>query len=197
MAREMWTMRSTDELKDEHRTIEQVLAFYRAVARVAEDGGVLPVDSLRDALEFTRSFVDRFHQAKEEGVLFERLERTGMPRQAGPLAVMLTDHEEGRCHVAALAEGVERYAAGDTSAGAEVGDAARGYADLFAQHIYQEDHILYVMAEQLCTGDDEEILEEYRTADRAGMTQERRQRYLGVAARLGEEAEALEAALGA
>lgn len=184
-------MRATDELKDEHRVIERVLSFYQAVAKAAHDGRKLPVESLREAIEFTRSFADRYHHGKEEGVLFERLAKAGMPREGGPVGVMLVEHEQGRSHVAALAEAVERYAGGDESAAADIAQAAQDYADLLAQHIYKEDNILYVMADQLLSEDDEEIVEAYRRAKDANLTDEERQRLLEVAQRLANEAKTL------
>jgi hemerythrin-like domain-containing protein len=184
-------MRSTDQLKDEHRVIEQVLAFYQAVAKAAAQGRDLPVEALREAVEFTRSFADQFHHAKEEGVLFQRLEQAGMPREVGPVGVMLMEHDEGRGYVASLAEGVERYASGDHSAAVQVGEAAGQYADLLAQHIHKEDNILYMMADQLLAGQDDQILEAYGDADRASMNEERRQRFLDIAERLGKQAESL------
>jgi len=184
-------MRATDELKDEHRVIEQVLQFYQGIAKAAEADRDLPVGSLRDAIQFTRLYADQYHHGKEEGVLFERLEQAGMPRERGPMGVMLTEHDEGRRCVASLAEAVERYAGGDRSAATQIAEAAQGYADLLAQHIYKEDNILYVMADQLLSDDDEQILAAYRGAARSDLGEEERRRLVEVAKRLADEAKRL------
>lgn len=187
----MWMMRATDELKDEHRVIEQVLEFYQRVAKAAEAGRDLPVDSLRDAIHFTRLFADQYHHAKEEGVLFERLEQAGMSREGGPMGVMLKEHDQGRGYVTSLAEAVERYAGGDKSVATRIAEAAQRYADLLAQHIYKEDNILYVMADQLLADDDEQILAAYRSAATSNIGDDERRRLVEIAKRLGDEAKRL------
>jgi len=187
----MWTTRTTDELKDEHRVIEQVLEFYQGVAKAAEADRDLPVDSLRDAIQFTRLFADQYHHGKEERILFERLEQAGMPREGGPMGVMLKEHAQGRGYVASLTEAVERYARSDRSAATDISRAAQSYADLVAQHIYKEENILYVMADQLLSNEDEQVVASYRGAEGSNIGDEQKQRLVEMASRLREEAKRL------
>ena len=96
-------MKATEILKSEHRMIEQVLNCLEKMAETACVSRVFDRDSAREALEFFRHFADRCHHGKEEDILFQRMIERGFPRQAGPLAVMLHEHELGRSHVRALA----------------------------------------------------------------------------------------------
>ncbi len=139
-------MQATDILSAEHRVIAQVVAALDAAADRFDAGLPVRAGFVQDAARFLRDYADGYHHGKEEGVLFVALVEAGMPAQAGPVAVMLAEHDRARALTAALAEGAERLAAGDTTQWAVVAGAARDYAALLAQHIRKEDGILFPMA---------------------------------------------------
>ena len=66
-----------------------------------------------------------------------------MPVQAGPIGVMLQEHEQGRGYTRAMAEAGARLKEGDREAGRAVVENALGYATLLRQHILKEDQILF------------------------------------------------------
>lgn len=76
------------------------------------------------------------------------MEEAGIPRQGGPIGVMLYEHTQGRDYVRGLADAVAAYRAGDTGAVPRIVENARGYLQLLSQHIYKEDSILYPMADR-------------------------------------------------
>src|SRR5262245_58779307 len=103
-------MKPTEILSAEHRVIEQVLDCLERMAQGVESGHLKLVDA-RSALDFLRTFCDRCHHGKEERQLFPKLMERGFPRRAGPLAVMLAEHDLGREGVRAMAtalDGCER-----------------------------------------------------------------------------------------
>jgi hemerythrin-like domain-containing protein len=135
-------------LMNEHRLIESVLDSLEAyVDRLAPNSSLETAD-LGRFTQFIRAFADTCHHGKEEDILFETMVQHGMPRESGPIAVMLHEHEQGRQLVRTLAE----FAARPTEAGWNDADrhrirqAARSYAELLRQHIQKEDGILYPMA---------------------------------------------------
>ena len=82
-------MEATKILIDEHRVIERVLAVLeKAADRLEVDQGV-QADYFLNAAEFIKGFADGCHHRKEEGVLFPAMEAAGIPRQGGPIGVML------------------------------------------------------------------------------------------------------------
>jgi hemerythrin-like domain-containing protein len=127
-----------DELMDEHRTIEQVLAALEAAAERE-----LPVAFYERAVDFIVHFADGCHHDKEEALLFPAMEAHGVPTGGGPLGVMLHEHEVGRACVARMRQAI---AAGDAAAAR---DAARDYTDLLRAHIAKEDGVLYRIARQV------------------------------------------------
>jgi hemerythrin-like domain-containing protein len=68
-------------------------------------------DLFRQGVDFVRNFADRCHHAKEEENLFPRMEARGVPRDGGPIGVMLFEHEEGRAYVRAIAGAIDDYEA--------------------------------------------------------------------------------------
>jgi hemerythrin-like domain-containing protein len=94
-------------------------------------------------------FADRCHHGKEEDLLFPMLEKKGLPRQGGPIAVMLMEHDQGRALIRKMAEAAEAFAAGDAIAAKRWAAPAQGYTQLLRSHIDKENNILFVMAEQL------------------------------------------------
>jgi hemerythrin-like domain-containing protein len=142
-------MQATDILMEEHEVILRVIGTLETEAgRLAAGEAVRPGFFL-DAADFTKGFADGCHHKKEEGVLFEAMIGAGLPRQAGPIPVMLSEHEQGRAFTRGMRDAANRFAAGDETARAEVVNNARGYAALLRQHIQKENGILFPLADQV------------------------------------------------
>lgn len=152
------SMLPTAELKQEHRTIERMLAVLSTAAARAEAGQELPRDFFPRAVDFIRNFADRCHHGKEEEKLYPAMERRGIPREGGPIGVMLLEHDQGRAFVRGMDEAAKRLAAGDKGAAKEAARNARGYAELLSQHILKEDNILYMMADRVLSPADQKEL---------------------------------------
>jgi hemerythrin-like domain-containing protein len=153
-------MTATEELMTEHRAIERMLAVLDAAAGRLEAGERVRPDVFRDAVDFVRNFADRCHHGKEEDNLFPRLEELGVPREGGPLGVMLFEHDEGRAYIGAIADAVDAYEGGDEGAARTIASNARGYVDLLRGHIQKEERVLFPMADQVLSEDDQRSLEE-------------------------------------
>jgi len=140
-------VKPTDILKNEHKGILFMLEVVESVSRKLEAGENVPAEHLTKIVDFIRGFADKCHHAKEEDLLFPAMEKTGIPRQGGPIGVMLIEHTEGRELVRKMNEAAEKYAACDRKAGVRFAENARRYAALLSQHIHKEDNILYPIAD--------------------------------------------------
>src|SRR4030065_1223207 len=120
-------MRGTEEVMTEHRAIERVVGVVEAAAGRRDEGEAGRPGLFRDVVDFVRNFADRCHHGKEEEHLFPRMEAAGVPRAGGPLAVMLFEHDEGRDYVAAIADAIDAYESGDSSAASQIAGNHRGY----------------------------------------------------------------------
>jgi hemerythrin-like domain-containing protein len=155
-------MKATEELKKEHRGIEVMLKVAEAVSDRLESGHAVPPQHLRQMVEFFQVFADKCHHGKEEDQLFRVLEGTGFAPFAGPIRVMLEEHQQGRAYVRTMAEAARSYKTEPKAAAAVFAEAARGYISLLRQHIQKEDNVLYPMAdERLSPEDQDKLLESF------------------------------------
>jgi hemerythrin-like domain-containing protein len=152
-------MKPTDELKNEHEAIKLMLRILEAVSKKLESGGKVDAKHLESMVEFIQVFADKCHHAKEEGLLFPAMERAGIPRERGPIGVMLLEHTEGRDFVKGMKEAAAEYRKGDPQAGVEFAEQAMNYANLLSNHIGKEDNILYPMADARLTAAAQQDLE--------------------------------------
>lgn len=153
-------MKATSELKEEHQAIKRMLKVVKAVGQKLAADEAVPPEHLEEVVAFLRGYADRFHHAKEENLLFSAMGAAGIPRDGGPIAVMLDEHGEGRGYVSDMAEAAAKYKKGDRGAGRGFFAAACAYVDLLAQHIDKEDNVLYVMADRVLSAAAQKELEE-------------------------------------
>jgi hemerythrin-like domain-containing protein len=147
--------KATDVLKHEHQIILMVLDAARQEVQHLKQRGLVDEKTIQEYLDFFRNFADRCHHSKEEDLLFVKMEQSGVPKQGGPVAVMLAEHDQGRKHLKAIAEALPEAAAGNAQAVDSISNNLLGYVDLLKSHIYKEDHILYPMADRLFTAQDQ------------------------------------------
>ena len=172
----------TDILSDEHRVIERVLG---AVEKLTHLPVANALDRWKEALIFFRQFADQCHHFKEEQVLFPALEEHGIPREGGPVGMMLTEHEGGREHVTAMIAAVGQLEAGNAAAGESLLSHARAYLTLLREHIQKEDDILFRMADEVIPEHEQkEILKRFEAHEAEEMGAGAHERYLKIAAEL-------------
>lgn len=142
---------ATQVLRDEHQWILAVAgALERLLGATPE---ALDFDAVEKCVTFIRLFADACHHGKEEGLLFPALEDQGLPRDTGPIAVMLHEHRLGREATAVMSAALPEAREGDAGARTRLMHAGRNYIDLIRGHIGKEDHVLFHMADQMVTGE--------------------------------------------
>jgi len=151
-------MQATLVLRDEHQGILAMLAVVEAAAKRLESGKSIPPQMMLDAATFFRNFADGCHHAKEEGELFPALVEHGIPKEGGPVGVMLSEHDEGRAYVRAMQLAAERYAHGDQSANLALIDNTLDYVRLLRAHIAKENNILFQMADEILSDEEQRKL---------------------------------------
>ncbi|RKY90534.1 MAG: hemerythrin [Ignavibacteriae bacterium] len=151
-----------EQLKEEHQAILLMLKIVEAACTKLETGENVSKDDLNDMVKFIKEFADKSHHLKEEDLLFPAMEEVGIPREGGPIGVMLTEHTMGRDFVKGLSNGIEKYTKGNSEAANQIIENARNYASLLSNHINKEDNILYPMAEmRLSKEKHDELLKEF------------------------------------
>ena len=173
---------------DEHRVIERAITALEAAARRLDSGRSIRAGFFIDAARFIKEFADGAHHRKEEGLLFPAMEAAGVPKDGGPIGVMLAEHEEGRRLTRGMRAAAEKLAAGDEAARGEVVRNAMGYVQLLRQHIAKEDGVLFPMADRVIRDPARSELESaFERIAREEAGEGVHERYLGLAESLENE----------
>ncbi len=149
---------ATRILRQEQEPILLMLDLTEEVLREIERGERAAPETLAGLSEFFRLFAERFHNGKEEDLLFPLLEQKGVPRAGGCIGVMLAEHEEGRTLIRQMSAAADACAEGNAEAVVSWAEAARSYTTLLRQHLHREGHALYSMAETLLSETDQNEL---------------------------------------
>jgi hemerythrin-like domain-containing protein len=154
-------------LRDEHQVILKVLDCFDLALQQGRTNGAAGREVFEPFLEFFRGFADKCHHCKEEDRLFPCMEARGVPREGGPIGVMLLEHQQGRQHVRAMAEELEAADTGDAISVERVLDQGQKYLELLRGHIFKEDNVLFNMADQLIQGGDlTQLAESYEAEEK-------------------------------
>jgi len=153
-------MTPTETLEHEHQVILFVLAGAEREAQAMQSNGRINVERVETMLDFFRNFADRCHHAKEEKLLFPRLQERGMPSDGGPIAAMLHEHDQGRAYLKAVSDSLPKAGEGDPRAIHMVAMNLASYVALLRTHIDKENNVLFPMADQLLSDSDRTSLSE-------------------------------------
>lgn len=140
---------STTVLRNEHQIILNVLDALNRFLDAGTRKGNWHWDALGECVTFFRLYADACHHGKEEDLLFPELVAKGMPREGGPIAVMLYEHQQGRQFVRAMRETLPDARAGEQEARDRFVEAGRAFFSLLTEHIGKEDHCLFAMADEM------------------------------------------------
>jgi hemerythrin-like domain-containing protein len=174
----------SDLLMNDHQTTEKVL---EAVERAFAAPGGPPVALLRDAMEYFQGYVDACHNKKEEDHLFPLIERRGIPRAGGPLAVMLSEHDQNRLLLPALALLANAYITGDRGTLEDLRAAFDQYSSLLKNHFWKENDILYPMARRVMSEADAQAVVAGIDATEAAIGPGTRERFYALAERISTQ----------
>jgi hypothetical protein len=171
----------SDLLTNDHHTTERV---FEAVSKALSGPSAPAVGLMQDAARYFREYVDGCHNKKEEQHLFPLIEKRGVPRQGGPLAVMLSEHDESRTVLPRLLALIDAYAAGRESVLDQLRQVFEEYASLLKNHFWKENDILYPMARRVMTAADADAVVAGIDATEAALGNDTRARYYALAERI-------------
>lgn len=153
-------MKALEILGREHGLIRQYLDNLTFAVEKLERGERPPKEFFEEAVQFARSFVDKYHHFKEEHIMFGQLAQKKGGEFDGPIEALRHQHERGRNHIAEIAASIEGFAEGREIKMTSMLENLAAYVSLLRQHIHREDHVFYPMVEQELAGSDDDILAE-------------------------------------
>ena len=109
-------------------------------------------------INLIRNFADGLHHAKEENLLFPLLGEKGFSPEHGPVAVMLNEHTQGRDFVKAALNAIKEFKNGNQVELETIYENLGNYAFLLQNHISKENNILFRMADQVFSDEEQQML---------------------------------------
>lgn len=181
-------MEATELLMSEHRVIEKVLDALDVALEKISVGRIVRPEFFPDTVDFIRHFADEYHHRKEEAVLFNAMVAARLPRDAGPIALMIYEHERSRKFTNAMNEAAVAWIGGDKTAYKRVIQFGEYYVNLLRQHIAKEDRIVFNLAEKVLSGDQKsQIYEDFLKIDKDPLEVAVNSRYRALAETLAGE----------
>ena len=145
---------ATQNLENDHVNILRLTDVMEQMTNVETTN----VNHLKSVVNIIRNYADGLHHKKEEDLLFPFFEQRGAGGGCGPVGVMLMEHEQGREFVKGMMDNIDLCEKGDQGAMNLVYQNMLGYAGLLRDHIYKENNILFRMAENTFSEDDQNML---------------------------------------
>ena len=172
-------MRATEILIKEHDSILEMLGVLGKVCDKLEAGDAVVPEHLEEILSFLQGFADQCHHGKEEDLLFPAMEASGIPREGGPIGVMLLEHVQGREFIQRMIAAVRSLKEADPKAPNEFVGAGRDYVRLLTQHIEKENNVLFRMADmRISESKQQELEKQFEVVDKEKIGKERITEYL-------------------
>jgi hemerythrin-like domain-containing protein len=148
------TLTATQNLENDHVYVLRLTdIMLKLVQKKAEN-----VEHMELIVNLVRYYADGLHHAKEEDLLFPMLGKKGYSPENGPVAVMLAEHVQGRAYIRGVADGITAFKSGDRAAMDVIHENLEEYAFLLAAHIRKENNVLFRMADQVLSADEQSIL---------------------------------------
>ena len=106
-------------------------------------------EDIKKVMEFLHNFADKCHHGKEEDILFPAMVSHGIPKESGPIAAMLNEHQLGREYIKSLSSAFEKFKGGNKLAINSIISSSNSYVELLRNHIKKENNILFIMADNV------------------------------------------------
>jgi len=124
----------------EHRLIERMIKIMDSEAKRIEKGGVLNLVLIDQAVDFIRTYADRCHHGKEEGILFRELEKKNTSKDHRKIMdELVEEHKLGRELTGSLAKARENATVENHSQVSDVVEIMKKLVNLYPKHIEKED----------------------------------------------------------
>jgi len=144
----------TSILSDEHQQILSVISATVNKCKEITENSKLDVQFFNDVIDFIQNYADKYHHAKEEDILFVELckpEAEGR-MHCNPVNQMRHEHTIGRQYVEGMIDALNK------STNQQLVENTLGYCELLQSHIFKEDNILYPMADQALTNEEQSTM---------------------------------------
>ena len=150
-------------LVEEHRLIERIVNPMQVAKDRMSKTGTVDANFIVLAIDFFRTYADKYHHGKEEGILFKALSQKTISDKDSEMMVELTmEHAYARKSVNTLENALKAYLAGNTEALNDILNLLTVLAELYPKHIQKEDkQFFYPSMEYFTKQEQEDMLTQF------------------------------------
>jgi hemerythrin-like domain-containing protein len=124
----------------EHRLIERMIKVMKSKLVVMAKMEKLDSNFIIVATDFLRTYADRCHHGKEEGILFRELAHRNLSeKDKKTMHELIEEHTYARKTVMSLVQAAEKYALGNVELIDDALKLLRDLVEFYPQHIEKED----------------------------------------------------------
>ena len=128
----------------------------KAVSSLLNDGKQIPESILNQAIDFSINFTNTCHHGKEEESLFPTLKQKGMPKEGGPIARMLYEHEIIKHLAEDIVNSIKIYISSKGDHSELVRDIDK-YIQHVSLHLSKENQRLFAMADIILKDQEKQV----------------------------------------
>jgi hemerythrin-like domain-containing protein len=124
----------------EHRLIEQIITPLETELKHISHQNKSHPSFIYEAVDFFKTYADKFHHGKEEDILFKELSNKDLkPEHTRIMSELKEEHRYARKTVGALVMATDKWSQGDNNALHDISDNLRKLVELYPRHIEKED----------------------------------------------------------
>lgn len=166
---------ATKNLEEDHESILRLIGVMELMTYHTDP----EIDDLEEVVDLIKNFADGLHHAKEETLLFPLMGERGFPTKQGPIAAMLGEHAQGRNYVKEITENIGHLKEGDLSSLNLIYNNMLGYGDLLRNHISKENNVLFRMADNALSEDDQQsLLKQFKEIENQGQPDQQKMNFI-------------------
>jgi hemerythrin-like domain-containing protein len=161
-------MLPVEVLISEHRLIEHTVGVLKKEQQKIVATSKVDPNFIVVAVDFFRTYADRYHHGKEEGILFNALSRRKLSEaDARMMRELILEHAYARKTVFNLEKLKESYIAGKTEALTGIAESLNALIELYPKHIEKEDkHFFYPSMQYFTDKEQEGMLQKFHEYNR-------------------------------
>ena len=143
----------------EHRLIEQIITPLETELTHISQENTAHLSFIYNAVDFFKTYVDKYHHGKEEEILFSELSKKNLDSEHSRIMTELeAEHSYERQTVGNLVISMEKWSQGDIQSLANISDNLRKLIELYPRHIEKEDKHFFFSCQDYFTKNERENL---------------------------------------
>jgi hemerythrin-like domain-containing protein len=154
---ECFVVLPVERLTSEHRLIEQMVSLLQKETESIVATGKVSPEFIGAAVDFFRTYADRYHHGKEEGILFKELSNKRLSSTDHNMILeLVNEHALARRTVRALERLKEEYVTGVKETPKDVLELLDALVNLYPEHIRKEDTQFFLPSMNYFTQEEQE-----------------------------------------